>query len=141
MKPLEINDARDARDDRRLEAMADVVRLGAAPGHFVQADVKPVATFLAAHINRQRPGRGRQLNAPLRQRVFAPDPDFSRITFSERIPHQAETYAKDRAIAMDDKVRRKRLTTERGADGLEIITVTDDMRRGNRSGRVFRHLT
>ena len=32
---FEIDDARDVRDDRRFEAMPDVVRIGAAAGHFV----------------------------------------------------------------------------------------------------------
>ena len=90
--------------------MLDVVQVSAASGHFVQADENPFAAFFAPHIDRKRPGGGREFLTPLGKRIIASDPDFSGITFGERMPSQTDTQTEDDAVFVDDEIGREVLS-------------------------------
>lgn len=129
------NDARNHRDDRRLEPGPDDLWIGAAPSHFKQTREKPFAALRAPHIDRQRPGGLGQLGSPFGQISLAPHPHFARIAFGARIPRQPQTQTHNHALPVDDKIRRGRLSAELRAHRVKLITFADNMWRSRRRRR------
>jgi len=136
---LKKDNARDSRDDRRLEPLLDRGQFSAASSHFMQSNIEPFSAFLPPHIDRERSCGFGELDCPLGQIALASHPDFRRIFLRQRIPHQAQAQAKDGSFPVNHEIGRNRFTAQTGANSGEVITFAHNVGCERERGRLIRH--